>query len=253
MDATATATATETGSAAARIVEAAATLLAGGGLPAVTTRAVAHAAGVQAPTIYRLFGDKDGLLEVVAQQVMASYVADKQAQPSTPHPVDDLRAAWHRHIEFGLANPDLFALLHAHGGRPPLAAAAAGIEVLRGRVHRIAAAGMLCVDEPRAVAMIHAAGTGAVLTTLEVPADRRDHGLADAMLDAVLDAVLTSAPASPPAKAEATALTAQFATSVPDLPGLTGAERTLLTEWLSRSLVSSRHHGSARTDDRPSA
>ncbi|WP_338419811.1 TetR family transcriptional regulator [Streptomyces klenkii] len=34
----------------------------------MTTRAVAAAAGVQAPAIYRLFGDKDGLLEAVAEQ-----------------------------------------------------------------------------------------------------------------------------------------------------------------------------------------
>jgi AcrR family transcriptional regulator len=36
------------------------------GRRAVTTRAVAAGAGVQAPTIYRLFGDKDGLLDALA-------------------------------------------------------------------------------------------------------------------------------------------------------------------------------------------
>ena len=44
---------------------------------AVTTRGVAQAAGVQAPAIYRLFGDKDGLLEAVAESVMSSFVAAK--------------------------------------------------------------------------------------------------------------------------------------------------------------------------------
>ncbi|NED93539.1 helix-turn-helix transcriptional regulator, partial [Streptomyces sp. SID11233] len=42
-----------------RIVAAATELLEESGREAVTTRAVAARAGVQAPAIYRLFGDKD--------------------------------------------------------------------------------------------------------------------------------------------------------------------------------------------------
>ena len=53
-------------------MEVAARLLREQGAAAVTTRAVAMAAGVQAPTIYRLFGDKDGLLDAVAEYVLAA-------------------------------------------------------------------------------------------------------------------------------------------------------------------------------------
>jgi len=67
----------------AAIVEVAARLLDTGGPDAVTTRAVAAEAGVQAPTIYRLFGDKDGLLEAVAEQVMATFVSAKAATVSS--------------------------------------------------------------------------------------------------------------------------------------------------------------------------
>src|SRR4051794_36006940 len=49
-----------------RILQAAARLLAEGGREAVSTRAVSRAAGVQAPTIYRQFGDMQGLLDAVA-------------------------------------------------------------------------------------------------------------------------------------------------------------------------------------------
>ena len=49
-----------------RIVDAAAHLLQTQGRDAVTTRAVSAAAGVQPPTIYRLFTDMSGLLEAVA-------------------------------------------------------------------------------------------------------------------------------------------------------------------------------------------
>ena len=60
-----------------RIVEAAAQLLATGGREAVSTRAVSAAAGVQAPTIYRLFGDKQGLLDAVASRGFADYLRTK--------------------------------------------------------------------------------------------------------------------------------------------------------------------------------
>jgi AcrR family transcriptional regulator len=58
----------------ARILAAAAALIADGGRDALTTRAVSAAAGVQAPTIYRLFGDKSGLLDAVAELGFAAYL-----------------------------------------------------------------------------------------------------------------------------------------------------------------------------------
>jgi AcrR family transcriptional regulator len=217
------------------IVEAAARLLHDAGAAAVTTRGVAQAAGVQAPTIYRLFGDKDGLVDAVAEHVMAAYVAEKAAAATDPDPVADLCAGWHTQIDFGLANPDLYALLNAPGRRPDSPATAAGTEVLRARVHRLAAAGLLRVDEDRAIAMIRAAGTGTVLVLLDQPADRRDLGVSDAMLETVLRGILTDAPAAPDTGVTAVAVT--FAATLPDLPGLTDAERTLMAEWLARSLA----------------
>lgn len=218
------------------VVAAATRLLREEGAEAVTTRAVAQAAGVQAPTIYRLFGDKNGLVDAVAEQVMADYVASKAAAAgsATGDPVAELAAAWRLHMEFGLANPELYALIGARGRGAPSPATAAGIAVLRGHVRRLAAAGRLGVDEQRALLMIHAAGQGTVLALLGLPEQDRDPGLADAMFDAVLSRITTTAAAVPdPSR---TSLTVAFATAVPDLPGLTGAERTVLAEWLDRSL-----------------
>ena len=62
-----------------RIVRVAGDLLAAGGQAAVTTRAVGAAAEVQAPTIYRLFGDKRGLLEAVAEQQVRAFIEAKAA------------------------------------------------------------------------------------------------------------------------------------------------------------------------------
>jgi AcrR family transcriptional regulator len=215
------------------LVEVAARLLREQGPSAVTTRAVALAAGVQAPAIYRLFGDKDGLLDAVAEHVLAVYVADKALTADIGDPLADLRAGWDMQIGFGLANATLFGLLTDPGRGTRSPAGAAGLEILRARVHRVAAAGRLRVSERRAVELIRAAGTGTVLTLLSIPPEERDPSLADAMYDAVMRSILTDVPAL--ATGSASAAAAAFRTVVPDLPMLTESERALMSEWLDRA------------------
>ncbi|MEU1240399.1 TetR/AcrR family transcriptional regulator [Micromonospora parva] len=221
----------------AGIVAAATELLREKGANAVTTRAVAQAAGVQAPTIYRLFGDKDGLIDAVAEHVMASYVSGKSVatHAATGDPVAELRTGWRTHVEFGLTNPELYALMAARGSGAPSPATVAGLDVLRRRVRRLAAAGLLRVDEQRALIMIHSAGHGTILALLGTPPEQRDPGLSEAMLDAVLTSILSTTPATPDTTTNTVAVT--FATVLPHLPGLTDAERALMAEWLHRSLT----------------
>src|SRR5215211_7870150 len=95
-----------------RIVRAAAGLLAEGGREAVSTRAVAAAAGVQAPTIYRQFGDMRGLLDEVASYGFSTYLRDKTMREREEDPVEDLRRGWDLHVEFGLANPTFYTLMY---------------------------------------------------------------------------------------------------------------------------------------------
>src|SRR2546421_3911887 len=97
----------------ARILRAATELLASGGRNAVTTRAVSAAAGVQPPTIYRHFGDMQGLLDVAARETLAIHVREQATRALTNDPVDDLRRGWDLHVAFGLAHPDAFALLYS--------------------------------------------------------------------------------------------------------------------------------------------
>jgi len=225
----------------ARIVESAARLLREHGPAAVTTRGVAEAASVQAPAIYRLFGDKDGLLEAVAEHVMDGYVSAKAdvldaAAAGDVDPVEDLRSGWHAQISFGLANPALFRLLSDPERVRQSPAAAKGRQLLEARVHRIAATGRLKVSEHRAISLIQAAGIGTIQTLLAAPPDDRDPGLASAMLDAVLRQILTGAPV-PPGN-DATATTVAFRTLVPRLSALSDAERKLLAEWLDRTIES---------------
>ncbi len=222
-----------------KIIEVAAQMLQDHGASAVTTRGVAQRAGVQAPTIYRLLGDKDGLLEAVTEHVMASFVSAKSAVVEAASaegvdPLADLRAGWQNQIEFGLVNPALFALLSDPDRARRSTAAQAGRRVLRARVRRVAEAGRLRVSEHRAVGVIQAAGIGTVQTLLVTPPELRDNGLAEAMWEAVLRQILTDAPVR--SAGGATTTTVAFRALVPRLDALSEAERQLLTDWLDRIL-----------------
>ena len=220
-----------------QIIDAAARLLREHGPAAVTTRRVAEQAGVQPPAIYRLFGDKDGLLEAVAEHVVAAFAASKAAlvqaaSADNVDPLDDLRAGWQSQIEFGVANPALFRLLSdpTRVARSP--GAQSGKRVLEARVHRIAAAGRLRVSEPRAVGMVQAAGVGVIQTLLATPPEHRDPDLAEAMYEAVLARILTDA--ADPAQAGQMSTAVTFRAIAPELTMLSDAERELLDDWLAR-------------------
>lgn len=214
-----------------RILTAARELLVRDGVDAVTTRAVAAAASVQAPTLYRLFGDKRGLLDAVALHALEHYVSSKAETVDAGDAVQGLRDGWNAHIEFCLTHPGVFALMSQTDG-PPSRAAVAGLDVLRERVRRIARAGRLRVKEARAVALIRAAGTGVVMTLLEMDDAERDMTLAKMALDAVLSAILTDATPTRSRKpaAHAVALRAQLT----ETTSLTPGERLLLGELLDK-------------------
>jgi AcrR family transcriptional regulator len=216
-----------------RIVEAAARLLEEGGEDAVSTRAVSASAGVQAPTIYRLFGDKQGLLDAVVTHGFERYLAEKTVRQESDDPVADLRLGWDLHVGLALGRPALYTLMYARprgDGHSP--AARAAFAVLAALVRRIAAAGRLRVGEERAVGLVHAAGSGVALSLIAVPAAQRDPGLSEAAREAVVAAITTDAPvvADPGPVPAAVSLRAVL----DDVDVLTDAERALLREWLDR-------------------
>ena len=229
-EATDTATDTDTRRA---VLDAAAELIASGGTAALTTRAVAAKASIQPPTLYRIFGDKRGLLDAVAQDRLARFVAEKEAHPPHPDPIEDLRQGWSRYVAFGLENPNVFAIMNEIGS--PLAqspASLAGMAALRRRVAQIARAGRLRVAEERAVALIHASAVGIVTTFLALPPDERDEQMLTLARDAAIAAIVDETAASQASGPvpHAIALRAHL----DDTDGLSTAERSLLREWLER-------------------
>ncbi|MFJ6198010.1 TetR/AcrR family transcriptional regulator [Micromonospora sp. NPDC092111] len=217
-----------------RIVRAAADLLTEGGREAVTVRSVSRAAAVQAPTIYRQFGDMAGLLDAAASWGFAAYLHAQAARDPADDPVDDLRRGWDLHVGFGVANPAFHALMYGDP-RPRVRPTAARVaaDILRQLVARVAEAGRLRVDVDRAAEMVHAASCGVTLTLIR----GGDPGLSVASREAVVTAVCADSPAArairPPDRAirHAVALRAALPEVAADL---SPAERALLAEWLDR-------------------
>jgi AcrR family transcriptional regulator len=233
----------------ARILRAATELLATGGRAAVTTRAVSAAAGVQPPTIYRHFGDMQGLLDEVARKTLAVHIDEQAARALTSDPVEDLRRGWDLHIAFGLAHPDAFALLYsAPSLAPSVSVIHEGVEVLEGLVARIAEAGRLRVDVAHATDLLHAAGTGVTLTLAATSPEERDPRLSETMRDAILTAITVAGsfevPDGPPGAASTAERVAVHAVALRALlteePSvLSPAERQLLSDWLDRLATAS--------------
>ncbi|MGW6755583.1 TetR/AcrR family transcriptional regulator [Streptomyces sp. NPDC055006] len=220
-----------------RIVEAAVELLENGGPDAVSTRAVAAAAGMQPPAIYRLFGDKEGLLEAVAEHGYAQFLESKRAQldPEPQGAVEDLRRGWDTVVEFGTSRPELFAVMNRATSRGADMAHRAGLEILHGRVRRLAAGGWLRVDEELAAQIIQATGRGAVTTWHSTPAERRNPALLTALREAMVSATTRAEPTLPAEETGAAAAARALRAALPDdADVLSDAEQHLLREWLTR-------------------
>jgi AcrR family transcriptional regulator len=226
-----------------RILRAASGLLADGGRSAVTTRAVSAAAGVQAPTIYRQFGDMGGLLDAAACETLAAHVRVQATRAPSDDPMEDLRRGWDLYVAFGLANPDAFALIYAG----PLAAVSPSVEegyaVLRALVARIAEVGRLRVSVDRAVRALDAAALGVTLTLAAGTAKQRTHSLSETVREAILAAITTADSSNALARAaRAQSVGERVAAHAVALRALlpqasdtlSPSERQLLVDWLDR-------------------
>lgn len=227
-----------------KVLQAAAGLLDTGGVEAVSTRAVAAAAGVQPPAIYRQFGDKEGLLDAVAHYVLQNYLRDKrQLAGASDDPVLDLRQLWDLHVEFGLANPHCYVL--AYGQARPAKMASAATEtlaILQEVIARVGDQGRLRMSVERATSLIHAGGVGIVLTLMRVPPADRDPRLSLIARENALSAILNDdrQKLSTSSELPGRAVALREALGGAEHVAMTPAERGLLAEWLNRLADQSR-------------
>ena len=73
------------------------------------------------------------------------------------------------------------------------------------------------------------------IAVLGKPAEERHLDLSEAMFDVLAAGILAAAPATYDASVTTVAVT--FLTVLAELPALTDAERTLMAEWVTRSLA----------------
>lgn len=222
--------------AAEKVLEAAAGLLASGGVDAVSTRAVAAAAGVQPPVIYRQFGDKQGLLDAVTGYVLQSYLQDKRGAALTDDPVQDFRDSWDLHVGFGLTHPDCYILAYVQDrpGKMPVLARES-LEILHRLVSRIGDRGLLKMSVKRAVQVTHAAGLGYVLAQIRVPPEDRDPELSFITRENTIAAIVTDrSRQAPPSDLPGRAVALREALRANSNGTLTAGEKAMMAEWLDR-------------------
>ncbi len=159
----------------------------------VATRAVCEAAGVTQPVLYRIFGDKRGLLDALAETGLQRYTARKAELEVSDDPAADLRHGWDDHLAFAREHAALYRLMFAPRPWASSSARDGLTSLLERTLTRCAAAGLLRVDVPVAATMLLAANVGLALHQMTTTApDTADD---DALRDAVLDAVLIEASA----------------------------------------------------------
>lgn len=227
-----------------RIVQAAAMLLEHQGRDAVSTRAVADAAQVQVPTIYRLFGDMRGLLNAVVSYGFTRYFDDKRTRDPHDDPVEELRQGWDGHVGFGLANPEVYTLMYAEAGRGgECTAAAQAMQMLSALIERIAQAGRLRLGVEQAAQMLQAACRGVTLSLLDTEPDVRDLALSTHVREAMLNAITLPAEdggaaltplAAQDSQSRVTRRAVALKAVLPEVVTLTSGEQLLLSEWLDR-------------------
>ncbi|NUR84452.1 MAG: TetR/AcrR family transcriptional regulator [Nonomuraea sp.] len=236
---------TDTDPLRAAMIEAAERQLASSSDHEVATRAVCEAVGVSQPVLYRLFGDKRGLLDAVADHGYERYAALKAAQEQTGDPVADLHAGWDGHMAFAQANPALYQLMFIPRPWSHSTARDRVMDLLVAALTRCAAAGALKVEPRTAARLILSANVGTALDHVARPALFDDPALSHRMRDAVFSYVLTTTPAqhdAQPVRDAALRLRAQLQLAETD--ALEPAETALLLRWLDRITQAEPRDGS---------
>ncbi|MFF4362037.1 TetR/AcrR family transcriptional regulator [Streptomyces sp. NPDC001604] len=221
-----------------KILEAATELLAKAPVADVSTRAVCEAAGVGAPMLYRLFGDKAGLLAAVVDRGFEEYLASKRAARPSDDPVADLRSGWDNHMRFALEHPNHYRLMYSPELTAPPAAVQEAHALLHGILERCAAAGRLTVPPALATQMIMSANVGAALSMLTRPEQYPDPQFSERLRDSVLDSLTrpvgTREPEGGDSAVPVAAATLAARLRAAQSQVFTPAESALLEQWLDK-------------------
>jgi AcrR family transcriptional regulator len=216
------------------ILEKAAELLARSVSGDISTRAVCDAAGITQPVLYRLFGDKYGLLAAVVDYVWDQYLSMKRAAQESEDPLEDLLAGWDSHVAFALEHPHAYRLLFATALATATDAGQEAMRLLEVHLNRLAGQGRLQVPPADAARIVMAANTGVSLALLLRRDQYPDFAVSTQMRDTVYRSLLVTNTARPAqaASVAATTLRSALSSEVPHM--FSPPEAALLNEWLKR-------------------
>ena len=219
-----------------RILRAATELLRKDGPQAASTRAVAAAAGVQPPDLYRLFGDKDRLIEQAVAEVQREFLHRKRRTLApTDDPLQDFRRLWDVHVDFGLTHPEIYVLAYGHARTGRVSAASAEMTGLfEERLAGLARQGRLRVSVARSAGTVMVLIVGTVMMQLPLAKRNRDPRLSAAARTSAEAALVVPGAAVRTADAATNASVLRDALQGARRVPLSAAERALLKEWLDR-------------------
>jgi AcrR family transcriptional regulator len=202
----------------------------------ISTRAVCDAAATSQPVLYRLFGDKEGLLSAVVDHVWDQYLSMKRAARKSEDPLDDLYSGWDSHVAFALDHPHAYRLLFGTSMSVPAEAGKEAMRLLQDNLDRLAAQGRLTVTPEDAARIVMAANTGIALSLLLRGHQYPDQEISTATRNTVYRSLVSDAEANTDDPATVVAATTiRSALAQPATAELfTRSEAALLAEWLKR-------------------
>lgn len=218
-----------------RLLLAAAQLLQESNNRDVSTRAICERAGVQAPTLYHYFGNKQGLLDAVVNHGFTQYMQDAARGHEGDDPVTAIRDGWDNHVRFGLAHPSFYVLVYGEiQPGVPCTLSSTAERMLVELLNQVAREGRLRIAPDVAAKQIVAANIGATLSLIAAQGEP-DFAWSTQLRDTVLDAVVDGAGAARPNSGTLSTMAVGFLAALDeDKTTFTDGERTLLREWLHR-------------------
>ena len=157
----------------------------------IATRAVCEAAGVSQPVLYRLFGDKQGLLAALVDHGYARYIARKSTLAVTDDVLADLRAGWDDHMEFARTNPAVYRLMFSPNPNGKPTARRQIFDLLVATLRRVAAEGRMTIPPHVAAPAILSANVGIALNRITQPDLYDDPDLSTRVREAIFASFLT--------------------------------------------------------------
>ncbi|RWZ68134.1 TetR/AcrR family transcriptional regulator [Labedella populi] len=154
----------------------------------VSTRAITEKAGVQAPTLYHHFGNKQALLDEVVSHGFRRFLLDNPVPAGQAGQISAIARAWDTHVRFGVEHPAFYAHIYARVEPGYRCGVVSVVEQMLLETLEQARS-LLSVPPALAARMILAASTGVIMTLISELDGAPDWELSERVRDAILDSI----------------------------------------------------------------